>query len=108
MLVLDSFRGHTMEEVKTLLKTGKTDLVVIPGGLTSMLQPLDVCINRPFKFALKQKYKEWMAGGNHQYTPTGKNKEAKSRSAVPLDRGHMGSDFAGIGGEELQEVQHLQ
>ena len=63
MLVLDSFCGHTMEEVKTLLKKGKTDLVVIPSGLTSMLQPLDVCINRPFKFALKQKIRNgWPEG----------------------------------------------
>ena len=75
MLVLDSFRGHTTEGVKTLLKKGRMDLVVIPGGLTSMLQPLNVCINRPFKFALKQKYTEWMAGRNHQYTPTGKIKK---------------------------------
>ena len=45
MLVLDSFRRHMTEEVKTLFKKGKMDLVVISGGLTSMLQPLDVCIN---------------------------------------------------------------
>ena len=45
MVVLDSFRGHMTEGVKTLLKKGKTDLVAIPSGLMSMLQPFDVCIN---------------------------------------------------------------
>ena len=75
MLVLDSFCGHMMEGVKTLLKKEKTDLVVNPGGLTSNLQSLDVCINQPFKSALKQKYTEGMAGGNHQYMPTGEIKK---------------------------------
>lgn len=46
MLVLDSFRGHLTASVKRALCDGKTDLVVIPGGLTSVLQPLDVaCAN---------------------------------------------------------------
>jgi hypothetical protein len=45
MLILDSFCGHTTEEVKKILKSRNTDQVIIPGGLTSMLQPLDVCIN---------------------------------------------------------------
>jgi hypothetical protein len=43
MLILDSFHGHTTEEVKKTLKSRNTDQVIIPGGLTSMLQPLDVC-----------------------------------------------------------------
>jgi hypothetical protein len=42
MLILDSFRGHTTEEVKKILKSRNTDQVIIPGGLTSMLQPLGV------------------------------------------------------------------
>ena len=75
MLILDSFCVYTTEGIKTLLKKGIMDLVVIPSGLTSMLQPLDVCINQPFKFALKQKYMEWMAEGDHQYMPTGKIKK---------------------------------
>jgi hypothetical protein len=32
MLVLDSFRGHTTEEVKKILKSRNTDRVIIPGG----------------------------------------------------------------------------
>jgi hypothetical protein len=53
MLILDSFHGHTTEEVKKTLKSRNTDQVIIPGGLTSMLQTLDVCINWLFKAALK-------------------------------------------------------
>lgn len=72
LLVLDSYRGHTTDDVKKHIKDGKTDLAIIPGGMTSILQPLDVCVNRPFKAALKQLYTEWMAADNHTLTPTGR------------------------------------
>jgi hypothetical protein len=75
MLVLDSFRGHTMENVKERLRQGNTDTVIIPGGCTSLLQPLDVCINRPFKTHLRRLYTEWMATAVHETTPTGRVKK---------------------------------
>jgi hypothetical protein len=74
MLILDSFRGHTTEGVKKTLKSRNKDQVIIPAGLTSMLQPLDVCINWPFKAALKEQYTQWMAMGEHEFTPMGKIK----------------------------------
>lgn len=46
VLILGSFRGHLTERVKARLAEARTHLAVIPGGLTSMLQPLDVFINR--------------------------------------------------------------
>lgn len=71
MLVLDSFRGHLVNEVKQLLKDNKTQQVVIPGGLTSILQPLDVCINKPFKDHLRRFYNEWMMRKDRPLTPAG-------------------------------------
>ena len=49
LLVLDSFRGHLVDSVKYLFKEDNTHLAVIPGGLTSRLQPLDVSVNKSFK-----------------------------------------------------------
>ena len=49
LLVLDSFEAHKTEQVKRSFKNENTDLAVIPGGLTSVLQPLDVSLNKPFK-----------------------------------------------------------
>lgn len=68
--------GHLTDRVKDRLATTRTDLAVIPGGLTSVLQPLDVCINRPFKTEFRRCYSEWMAGGHHEKTPTGRLKRA--------------------------------
>ena len=58
LLVWDQFRAHKMEKVKEKLKTLKITQAMIPGGLTSVLQPLDVVINKPFKDRLRQKWVE--------------------------------------------------
>jgi len=43
------FKTHATESTKRLATKLKTHLAVIPGELTSQLQPLDVSVNKPFK-----------------------------------------------------------
>jgi hypothetical protein len=71
MLVLDSFRGHITNEVKRKIKSLKSDLVIIPGGLTSILQVMDVVINKPFKDSLRKLYEDWLINGNDTLTKGG-------------------------------------
>lgn len=68
----DSFRAHLSDNVKRVLKNSRTDVAVIPGGMTSLLQPLDVGVNKPFKDNLRQYWNEWMLAGNHTFTPAGR------------------------------------
>jgi len=49
LLVLDSFSAHVTNDVKKCLKEINTVPLVITGGCTSKIQPLDVCLNKPFK-----------------------------------------------------------
>lgn len=49
LLVLDSFSAHIVDSVKRRFREKNTDIAVIPGGLTSRLQPLDVSVNKSFK-----------------------------------------------------------
>ena len=49
ILVADIHRAQQTENVKRLLARCKTKLVNIPGGCTSLLQPVDVSFNGPFK-----------------------------------------------------------
>ncbi|KAH7978248.1 hypothetical protein HPB49_004910 [Dermacentor silvarum] len=63
MLVLDAFRGHLTAGVKQALRDGRTELAIIPGGMTSTLQPLDV-LNKPSKDWVRELYNQWMAGDN--------------------------------------------
>jgi hypothetical protein len=48
MFVLDAFKGHVTDSVKDQLRKMKTELVVILGGMTSVLQPMDISINKSF------------------------------------------------------------
>jgi hypothetical protein len=76
MLILDAFKGHVTDSVKDQLRKMKTELVVIPGGMTSVLQPMDVSINKPFKDRLSQQYLTWIADPARELTETGKIKRA--------------------------------
>ena len=75
MLVLDSYRAHLTEGVKKTVKQMKSDLVIIPGGMTSQLQVLDVVVNKPFKDNLRKQYSAWLLSEDHPLTPTGKIKK---------------------------------
>lgn len=63
MMVYDSFRGHLEETVKKKFCESGIDLAIIPGGLTSICQPLDFAINKPFKNNLRKEWHLWMANG---------------------------------------------
>lgn len=83
MLVLDAFRCHTMPSIKEKLAGGNTNLVIIPGGLTRVLQPLDVSINKPMKDALRIKWNDWLSNGKHSFT-TGGNMRAPTLVEIAL------------------------
>ena len=49
LMVYDAFKAHTIDEMKAVLSTNSTNLIMMHPGCTSKCQPLDVCINKPFK-----------------------------------------------------------
>lgn len=72
-LVMDSMSAHIVPGVKDCFhKELKTDLVIIPGGLTCKLQPLEVGVNHVFKIHLRQEWERWMQEGIHTFTTSGK------------------------------------
>ena len=82
LLIWDSFRAHVDSKVKEVCrKQTKTDMVVIPGGCTSLLQPADVSWNKPFKNAFRACYEKWMREENFEYSSAG---NVKSPSRVLL------------------------
>lgn len=46
---LDIFCGQQTSEIKHALKKSGSDLVIIPNGMTSILQLLDASMNETFK-----------------------------------------------------------
>lgn len=72
-------RRHVTDKAKTSLPRTNTDIVVIPGGFTSILQSLDIAINKPFEDKLREEWNSWMMDGGKSYTNGG------AMRAAPLD-----------------------
>ena len=61
LMVYDAFKAHTTDEMKAVLSINSTNLIMVPPGCTSKYQPLDVCINKPFKSVLRNCWKDYVA-----------------------------------------------
>ena len=75
LISLDVFRCNRSDELEKLLEQLRTDFVVIPGGMTSQLQVLDVCINKVFKEGVQRLWNTWMMSENHSFTADGRIKK---------------------------------
>ena len=60
LLIMDSAPVHISEEIKSLYLSNNKRLLFIPPGLTSLLQQLDLSINKLFKEGIKNKYAEYL------------------------------------------------
>lgn len=75
-LTLDSAKCHLTELAKDAVKSS-AKMVVIPAGLTKILQPLDISVNKSFKSKLKYRWERWMIDtDSHTYTKGGKQRHA--------------------------------
>ncbi|GAB1607331.1 uncharacterized protein LOC115219962 [Argonauta hians] len=68
MLVWDQFESHLTNRVKLVLNDMNSHQAVIPHGLSSILQPLDVALKKPFKDEFKNRLKSWIFSNNKQKT----------------------------------------
>jgi len=93
LLVWDTYKCHLTTGVKDVVsKVTRTDVTIVPGGLTSLVQPAYVCWNKPFKEKYKEMYGEWVATWQKSYTHAG-NIQAPSKfqclkkawAAVPIE-----------------------
>ena len=60
LLLLDSFRAHLTDKVSRSLNKANATVVIIPGGCTSKVQPVDVCLNKPIKDTIRGHWEEFM------------------------------------------------
>jgi hypothetical protein len=60
LLYLDSYRCHMMKSVVDSITALGVEVDHIPGGCTSLCQPVDVGINKPFKNRIRDQWEAWM------------------------------------------------
>ena len=61
LAVYDQFRGQITEEVLRSFEEANITVVLVPGGWTSHLQPLDLTVMANFKRSIKLSFGEWLA-----------------------------------------------
>ena len=61
-------RAQQTDGVKALLKKKNTELVNVPLGCTSRVQPLDVSFNKPFKDVVRQQFEKHLEENLQWYT----------------------------------------
>lgn len=59
-LLMDDASFHTSDRIVKACEEQKVSLVIIPGGTTHFLQPLDVGINKPLKDYMRSLYIPWL------------------------------------------------
>ena len=60
LLFLESYCCHMMNSVVNAIQDLGVEVKHIPGGCTSLCQPADIGINKPFKAFLHKAWEKWM------------------------------------------------
>lgn len=79
LIILDRASIHTPPDIREKIENLDTDLVLIPAGCTSLLQPADVSWMSPFKSALRR---EWACFIRQKRMTTSGNLKRPSRQDV--------------------------
>lgn len=80
LLVLDQAPIHKTEAAKDAIEERDTDVVYVPAGCTSLLQPADVFWNRPFKANLRRSWEMFMR--KEERTPKGNLRKPSRQDAL--------------------------
>ena len=67
---MDRARSHFSNEISDIFEKNNSKFILIPPGMTRFVQPLDVCINKPFKDAMRKAYTEYEIKKGMQNKPS--------------------------------------
>lgn len=85
LLSFDAFSAHLTDGVKTQLLESNSDILQVPAGCTSKCQPMDVCLNKPFKAVLRKCWVQYVSSVVESFS---EGSDGKSKIPVPT-RQHM-------------------
>jgi hypothetical protein len=119
LLFLDSFRCHMMGSVVNAIQELGVEVEQhIPGGCTSLCQPVDVGVNKPFKSRMRNLWEAWMVTqvmetGDGTVRPPSRSlvsewclksyKDLKSR--MTMNAWRHGGDYGFFPIEEMEEEE---
>ena len=56
LAIVDKFKGQCTTLIVNILESNNIDVVFVPPNCTDRLQPMDLSINKPAKYFLKEKF----------------------------------------------------
>ena len=83
LLLLDHCTSHKKPSIGQTMKKD-TSLDYVPPGCTSLVQPLDLSINKPFKDSLRKSFEDWLHTNGANEANTTKKKNLKSPTSALL------------------------
>ena len=60
LLVFDTFTAHLTDEVTQELQKANATVLLVPGGCTSKIQPVDVSLNKPIKQLVRNEFESYL------------------------------------------------
>ena len=77
-LVLDAHRAQKTQEIQDVLEEEyNTSITYVPGGCTSLVQPVDVSFNKPFKSTVERQATQHMQENLDSYVHSRINASAR-------------------------------
>lgn len=73
ILILDQFNSHYTPVVLDKLASNNITPVLVPGGMTGRLQPLDVSVNGPLKAFFRSYWTKWLIESEPIWTKSSPN-----------------------------------
>ena len=73
ILILDKASSHIQEEIIEKCTGNFTDISILPDGTTSIMQPLDISVNKKFKSYIREKYINHCIKNNVTFSKVNKN-----------------------------------
>ena len=110
LIVWDTFTGHMTEEVAEKLQKSNITVVVIPGGCTSKIQPLDVCLNEPLKCYCRNQWMEYIQKQVATLEPGERPKTAAEQQVIDwvVDSNKLLNSKRGNDHQVLNGVWHIK
>ena len=82
-LLLDKYKCHYQGSVASAIENLGVEWDIIPGGCTSLVQPIDVGIGKPFKNRMRYNWEKWMVDqSDDDYGNTDRVKPAEVRQFI--------------------------
>ncbi|KAH6929088.1 hypothetical protein HPB50_023386 [Hyalomma asiaticum] len=106
LLVLDQAPIHKTQATKDNLELRDTDVVYVPAGCTSLLQPADVYWNRPFKANLRRAWENFIR--KEQRTPKGNLRKPSRQDALDFVSEAWAAATEETVARSFQRVWHCQ